>query len=93
MLKDFYKDLNEAKAAERLVRETLTSLAPGYIFEDVSDVRECRYLGDIKAINKETGEFCYVEVKNDSRIGETHNVLCEYENYIKDGGYFIKGNM
>lgn len=92
MLIDFWKDLQSAKPAEQLVLNTLTSLAPGYTFTDVSNVKECRYKGDILATSND-GKQIYIEVKNDSRIAETGNVLCEYQNFIKDGGYFIKGNM
>lgn len=92
MLHDFFKDLEAAKPAEQLVLNTLSSLAPGWTFTDVSNIREYRYKGDIKA-TAANGQEVFLEVKNDSRIADTGNVLCEYENYIKDGGYFIKGNM
>lgn len=92
MLKDFFKDLALAKPAEQQVLNTLSSLAPNYIFDDVSNIKEYRYKGDIRATAAD-GTVYFLEVKNDSRIADTGNVLCEYENYIKDGGYFIKGNM
>ena len=92
MLRDFYKDLALAKPAEQLVLNTLSSLAPGYIFDNVSEVKEYRYKGDIKVTTPE-GREIFLEVKDDSRIADTGNVLCEYRNYIKDGDYFIKGNM
>lgn len=92
MLIDFWKDLEAAKPAEQLVLNTLASLATGYTFTNVSNVKECRYKGDILATAAD-GTKTYIEVKNDSRIAETGNILCEYQNYIKDGGYFIKGNM
>ncbi len=93
MLKNFYKDLAAAKPAEQLVLKTLSSLATDYYFYDVSDIKEYRYRGDIRVINKITNREYFLEVKNDSRIADTGNVLCEYQNYIKDGDYFIKGNM
>lgn len=93
MLRDFFKDLEAAKPAEQLVLNTLASLATGWDFVDVSNLKECRYKGDIKAINKLTSQEVFLEVKNDSRIADTGNILCEYQNYIKDGAYFIKGNM
>lgn len=92
MLRDFYKDLEEAKPAEELVLKTLSSLAPGYTFTDVSNLREYRYKGDIM-VTTPTGEHIFLEVKNDNKIADTSNVLCEYRNYIKDSDYFIKGNM
>ena len=92
MLVDFFKDLEQAKPAEDLVLNTLSSLAPGYTFTNVSNIREYRYKGDIM-VTTPRGEQIFLEVKNDSRIADTSNVLCEYRNYIKDGDYFIKGNM
>lgn len=92
MLIDFFKDLAAAKPAEELVLNTLSSLATGWRFTNVSNVKECRYKGDIKAENNK-GQVFFLEVKNDSRIAETGNILCEYQNFIKDGAYFIKGNM
>ena len=37
MIKQFYTDLENAKAAEELVKDTLTSLAPGMTFKCVGD--------------------------------------------------------
>jgi hypothetical protein len=92
MLSDFYKDLEAAQAAEHLVADTFSSLTSGYQFEWVGDRKEYRYRGDIKATAAD-GREIFIEVKDDSRIADTRNVLCEEENYIKDGDYFIKGNM
>lgn len=92
MLRDFYTDLNNAKGAEQLVLDTFTKLATGYTFENVSDIREYRYKGDIKAVAAD-GREIFIEVKDDSRIADTGNVLCEYENFLKEDGRFIKGNM
>ena len=92
MLKDFYADLEAAKPAEELARNVLASLAPGYEFKDVSYETQCYYKGDIKATAPDGQEF-YIDVKNDSRIAETRNILCEEEVYYKDSNYFGKGNM
>lgn len=92
MIRDFFKDLADAKPAEQIVLNTLSSLATGWCFTDVSNIEEYRYKGDIRATN-DNGQVFFLEVKNDSRIAETGNILCEYKNYIKDGSYFIKGNM
>jgi hypothetical protein len=32
-------------------------------------------------------------VKDDSRIADTQNILCEEEVYYKENGRFVKGNM
>ena len=92
MLKDFYADLEKAKPAEQLVRDTLAALTDEYTFFTVGDVKEYRYKGDIKAVDK-AGKELFIEVKDDSRIADTGNILCEEENYIKEGDYFIDGAM
>jgi len=91
MLKDFHSDLANAKIAEKIVRDTLASLTTDYTFEDVSDDPQFYYKGDIRAVgdNKEL----YIEVKDDSRIADTGNILCEEEVYYKDDDRFAKGNM
>jgi hypothetical protein len=92
MLKDFFSDMENAKQAELLVRDTLAALTKDYTFVAIGDVKEYRYKGDIKAIDA-AGNELFIEVKDDSRIADTGNILCEEENYIKDGDYYIKGNM
>ena len=92
MIRDFKRDLEKARSAEQLVREVFSSLAPGYKFIDVAADRAYFYKGDIKAILP-TGKEVYIEVKDDSRIAETRRILCEDENYIRDGDYYLKGNM
>lgn len=93
MLRDFKKDLEEAKEAEKLVLKLLQSKNPRYDFVDVSEDSSCYHKGDIRAISKDFGIELYIEVKDDSRIGETKRVLCEEEVYISDSDYYIKGNM
>ena len=92
MLKEFYNDKEKAREAELLVRDILAALTTDYTFVAIGDVREYRYKGDIKAIDK-NGKEIFLEVKDDSRIADTGNVLCEEENYIKESDYYIKGNM
>lgn len=93
MLRDFKKDLENARAAEMLTLQLLENLTDDYDFYDMTNDRSWRYKGDIKAVSKATGKLIGIDVKDDSRIAETRNILCEEENYIKDGDYFIKGNM
>ena len=93
MLKDFQKDLEAARSAERLVLELLQSKCPRFIFKDVSDNISCRYKGDIEATSKELGIELYIEVKCDSRIADTGRILCEEQVFIKDLNDFQKGNM
>ena len=52
MLSDFFKDMNSAKAGERIVKEALTQLKPDYVFKDVSNDRNYYHKGDIRAIDK-----------------------------------------
>ena len=92
MLKDFYHDLQAAKKAEKIVKDTFSALAIGFAFEDVSEAREYFYKGDIKATDP-LGRETFIEVKDDSRIAETKNILCEYEVYYKENDYYSKGNM
>ena len=77
MTSDFFSDLTSAKGAEQKVLETLSSLTNDYEFIDVSNKQEYWHKGDILAINKATGARTFIEVKDDSRIAETHNILCE----------------
>ena len=92
MVGNFYQDLAKARGAERLVRETFAALTNDYKFEDVSNEREYFYRGDIKAIAAD-GKEIFIEVKDDSRIQETHNVLCETAVYYYERGEYGKGNM
>ena len=93
MLSNFKRDLEAAKGAEMLVRETFASLTFDYTFKDVSDIRDFYYKGDIRAFNITTGTEVFIEVKHDTCIYKTENVLCEEEVFYKELGYFGKGNM
>lgn len=93
MLTNFNRDLEDGREAELIALEVLKDYDSSWILEDVADVKECRYKGDIKITHKPTGKVQYIEVKNDKRIAETQNILCEEENYIKDSNSYIKGNM
>lgn len=90
MLLNFKEDLEKAKEAEQIVANYLQ--ASGYEVQDVSRQPEYYYKGDLRVVLA-SGEEIYIEVKDDSRIAETKNILCEEENYYKDGNYYGKGNM
>lgn len=92
MVQGFYEGLAQAREAELLVAEVFSSLTKDYKFENVGDVREYFYKGDIKATAAD-GREIFIEVKDDSVIHKTHNVLCEEEVYYKDTDYYGKGNM
>lgn len=92
MVNNFYRDLEAARSAEHLVRDVFASLSLDYTFEEVGGVRDFFYRGDIKATAAD-GREIFIEVKDDSRIADTGNVLCEEEVYYKKHDYLGKGNM
>ena len=92
MVSTFYYDLNEAKKAEHLVCSLLSSSTTKYTFRAVGDDPQFYHKGDIEG-RAQDGSLFYIEVKNDSRIGETHNILCEEAVYYKRENTKVKGNM
>ena len=88
----FFKDLKEAQKAEELVLEVFSNLSTDYKFEHVGADRSCFYKGDIKATAAD-GREIFIEVKDDSVIHKSGNILCEEEVYYKETDYFGKGNM
>ena len=92
MVKNFQRDLERARVAEELVRDIFGNLTDNYTFESVGDQRQYFHKGDIKATDS-NGNVHFIEVKDDSRIGETGNVLCEDEVFYDSIGDFVKGNM
>lgn len=93
MLDNFKKDLEKGKAAEEIVYRVFSSLDDTHDFKMVGDNPMFYYSGDILAIDKNTGKEIFIEVKNDSRIADTNNVLCEEEVYYKKHDYYGRGNM
>jgi hypothetical protein len=92
MLENFNRDLEIGKRAEQIVFEVSSALDSDRKYEMVGGVSEFFYMGDIVALDKD-GKPTYIEVKNDSRIADTGNVLCEEEVYYKRHDYYGKGNM
>lgn len=92
MLSNFKDDLKLGRNAEYLVKRVLSELAVQYAFEVVGDQPEYYYKGDIIATG-EDGSQTMIEVKNDSRIADSGNILCEEEVLYKDSGRIAKGNM
>lgn len=92
MVSNFWSDLAQARKAEDLVRELFSSLTDKYTFIDVGSQREYFKKGDIKAVAAD-GREIFIEVKNDSRIADTHNLLCEESNYYFATGEEIDGNF
>ena len=92
MLLNFDTDLKKGHRAERIVKEVFTSLTDKYTFEDVSNKPEYYHSGDILATAAD-GRQIMIEVKNDSLIHTTGNVLCEEEVYYKYYGDSKPGFM
>ena len=93
MISNFYSDLSKARKAENLVYQVLSALTDDYAFEEVGDKREYFYKGDVKAHDECWDDDIFVEVKDDSCIYRTGNVLCEDKVFYKNNGEFGKGNM
>lgn len=92
MISTFYNDLEKAQKAEQLVLNVFSGLTDKYNFFAVGDQREYFHKGDIIA-EAANGKEHFIEVKDDSCIGRTHNVLCEEEVFYNSIGDFIPGNM
>ena len=91
MFKDqFEKDLQQGKDGEQVVLQYLQKT--GYSVEDVSGKRQDYHKGDL-LITLPTGQTRYIEVKNDTVIGSSGNILCEEEVYYKDRDYLAPGFM
>ena len=85
MLTQFDKDLQQARRAEYLALSILQEYDKERSYSFVGDQREYYHKGDIKAVAAD-GTISFFEIKNDSRIGETHNVLCEDGNLFFNTG-------
>lgn len=92
MVANFYNDLEKAHKAENLLQNLFSSLSSKYNFKNVSEDRNYFYKGDILAIDN-NGREIGIEVKDDSRIAETRNILCEEKVWYNESGCFGKGNM
>ena len=94
MVKNFFSDMAIAKTAERTVLDVFSKIAPQYSFKDVSEDRQYFYKGDILTTAKD-GREIGIEVKQDSRIWETSNVLCEEKVLFFNNGNknMARGNM
>ena len=93
MVSNFYRDLKQAQKAEALVQRTMQKYFPSYCFKLVSDNPAYYHRGDILFIGVNDGKEHCIEVKNDSRIAQTRNVLCEEQVFYMENRQMIKGNM
>lgn len=92
MVTNFYKDLRKGHRAEKIVKDVFSSLTDKYTFTDVSNDPAYYHSGDIIATAAD-GRQIMIEVKNDSVIHSTGNVLCEEEVYYKERGQYKDGFM
>jgi hypothetical protein len=72
------------------VRDLLEALTDEYEFEWVGAEEQYRYKGDIKATAADGSEI-FIEVKDDTIIGTSGNVLIEEEVYFKEINEVRKG--
>lgn len=93
MIDNFQTDLAWGKQGEEIVLNVLSALRSDLTFVDVSNDYRYYHNGDIAAIDKKTDKIYFIEVKNDSRIADTGNILCEDEVYYKRHDYSARGNM
>ena len=93
MVSNFYSDLKQAKVGEGIVLDVLQNCCGRYEFTDVSDDRRYFYKGDIDAYDARNDKHYFLDVKMDSRIAETGNILCEEEVYFENTGEYTPGNM
>ena len=92
MVSNFWDDLSLGRRAEQLVLDKFSELTQDYTFSNVGAQREYFNKGDILATAAD-GKQVFIEVKDDSRIAETHNLLCEEANYYYATGNTAKGNF
>ena len=91
MLKEqFNKDLQQGKEGEQIVKQYLQKV--GCQVKDVSEQPQYYHIGDF-FITSPSGQKRYVEVKNDTVIAKTENILCEEEVYFKENDYAKPGFM
>lgn len=93
MLENFTRDLGIGRRAELTALEVFRQITDEFTFEDVANQKEYYHIGDIKATEKATGDSFFLEIKNDSRIAQTHNVLCEDSVYYYKDRVRKRGNM
>lgn len=89
----FLTDAAAAREAEELVAAVMASLTSTWNFEVIEGEDENQHKGDIRVTDPVTGFSLFLEVKDDSRIATTGNVLCEVTKFFADTNTFKPGNM
>lgn len=87
-VKNFFSDLELGQKGEQLVKEVLEKLTKDFTFSASDD----QHKGDI-LVTSTSGNKYYLEVKTDSRIADTHNILCEEEVFYYGNGQRKPGFM
>lgn len=88
MVKGFYEDLAIAKKGERIVLEVLQNFNnDAYEFTDVSNEKEYWHRGDIECYDDDWLCSYYIDVKDDSCISYTGNLLAEHRVWYKGSGW------
>lgn len=90
MITAFWKDLKQGKRGEEIVYNHLREKNPECKIEYLGENKEYYHIGDIKLTTPQ-GNIFYFEVKNDTRIADTHNILCEEQVYYYDNKATCKG--
>lgn len=92
MVKNFTEDLMRGKTAETAVYNYL-SLLDFLEVENVSDNPLYYNKGDFRVCSNFTTHPYYIDAKNDSRVAQTRNILCEEEVYFKETDEYKYGDM
>lgn len=92
MVSNFFTDLKKAREAEVIVRNELAHRMPDYKFELIGHIPLYYGRGDIRVVTP-SGEEHFIEVKDDSCIWKTSNVLCEEEVLYYWNNELVDGNM
>lgn len=93
MVKGFYSDLAKAKKGEDIVRQVLQGCQDKYSITDVSEIKEMWHRGDIEIHDVEENISYYLDVKDDSRIAQTGNLLAEHRVYYVKDNKWTEGFM
>ena len=89
----FLTDAAAAREAEELVAAVMASLTSTWNFEVLEGEDENQHKGDIRVTDPVTGFSLFLEVKDDSRIATTGNVLCEVTKFFENTQTYKPGNM
>lgn len=87
MVKGFYEDLAKAKKGEAIVLEVLSNATTDYDFNDVSNDQQYFHRGDIECYDNFWFVHYYIDVKDDSCVSYTGNILAEHRVWYRSSGW------